>query len=225
VVLVVEQGYKVSEAARCLGIGDGLIRRWKRELGDEVSGARLGTDEREKLKRLRKENRLLRMEKEILKKSSQYFAKEEVKYRFIQEHAERWPVVHQCRLLGVQRNAYYDWEDRGPAKVNPPEELALQRRMKALFRVSRDSLGSRMLAKNFRKEGFTIVRDKALNLKVKQKRKYKVTTDSKHHLPVAENILNRQSWFWCTSNCADNSVTVLFSRMAARATFALKLAE
>ena len=76
VALVTDQGYKVSEAARSLGIGDGLIRRWKREFEDEASGARLGTDEREELKRLRKENRLLRMEKEILKKASQYFAKE-----------------------------------------------------------------------------------------------------------------------------------------------------
>ena len=76
VALVTDQGYKVSEAARSLGIGDGLIRRWKREFEDEASGARLGTDEREELKQLRKENRLLRMEKEILKKASQYFAKE-----------------------------------------------------------------------------------------------------------------------------------------------------
>jgi len=80
----------------------------------------------------------------------------------------------------------------------PPEELALRRRMKELFRASRDSLGSRTLAKNLRKEGFKIGRDKArrlmkvLHLKVKQKRKYKVTTDSKHHFPVAENVLNRQ---------------------------------
>ena len=76
VVLVTEQGYKPSEAARSLGIGANLIRRWKREFEEEASGVRLGTDEREELKRLRKENRMLRMEKEILKKASQYFAKE-----------------------------------------------------------------------------------------------------------------------------------------------------
>jgi transposase len=76
VALVTEQGYKPSEAARSLGIGDNLIRRWKREFEEEASGARLGTDEREELKRLRKENRLLRMEKGILKNASQYFAKE-----------------------------------------------------------------------------------------------------------------------------------------------------
>jgi len=70
--------------------------------------------------------------------------------------------------------------------------------MKELFRASRDSLGSRTLMENLREEGFKIGRDrtrrlmKVLNLKVKQKRKYKVTTDSKHHLPVAENVLKRQ---------------------------------
>ena len=76
VALVTEQGYKPSEAARSLDIGDNLIRRWKREFEEEATAARLGADEREELKRLRKENRMLRMEKEILKKASAYFAKE-----------------------------------------------------------------------------------------------------------------------------------------------------
>jgi transposase InsO family protein len=70
--------------------------------------------------------------------------------------------------------------------------------MKELFAASRGSLGSRMMVSNLRAEGFEIGRNrvrrlmKALNLKVKQKRKDKVTTDSKHRLPVAENVLNRQ---------------------------------
>jgi transposase len=76
VALVTEQGYKPSEAARSLGIGDNLVRRWKREFEEEASGVQLGADEREELKRLRKEVRMLRMEKEILKKASAYFAKE-----------------------------------------------------------------------------------------------------------------------------------------------------
>ena len=76
VALVTEQGYKPSEAARSLGIGDNLIRRWKREFEEEASSTGLDSGEREELKRLRKEVRLLRMEKEILKKASAYFAKE-----------------------------------------------------------------------------------------------------------------------------------------------------
>ena len=68
VALVTEQGYKPSEAARSLGIGDNRVRRWMREFEQAASGERLSSDEREELKRLRKENRLLRMEKDILKK-------------------------------------------------------------------------------------------------------------------------------------------------------------
>ena len=76
VALVTEQGYKISEASRSLDIGANLLGRWRRQFEEEASGLRLSVDEREELKRLRKENRMLRMEKEILKKASQYFAKE-----------------------------------------------------------------------------------------------------------------------------------------------------
>ena len=76
VALVTDQGYKVTEAARSLGINDNQLRRWKQEFEEQASGVQLNEDEREELKRLRKEVRNLRMEKEILKKASQYFAKE-----------------------------------------------------------------------------------------------------------------------------------------------------
>ena len=120
-----------------------------------------------------------------------------MKYGFIRDQANDYPVNLLCRLLSVQRSGYYDWRDR-PGKVIPAEELALRRRMKALFAASRDSLGSRTMAKNLRQEGFEIGRNKTrrlmkqLQLKVKQKRKYKVTTDSKHNFPVAKNVLNRE---------------------------------
>lgn len=120
-----------------------------------------------------------------------------MKYGFIREHAQHWPVVHLCRLLEVQRSAYYDWRDQ-PGKVISVQELAMRLRMKELFAASRSSLGSRTMMQNLRLEGFEIGRDrtrrlmKRLDLKVKQKRKYKVTTDSKHQLPVAQNVLNRE---------------------------------
>jgi len=76
VALVTEQGYKIAEAARSLDIGANLLGRWRRQLEEEARGTRLNADERDELRRLRRENRKLRMEKEILKKASQYFAKE-----------------------------------------------------------------------------------------------------------------------------------------------------
>jgi len=70
-----------------------------------------------------------------------------VKYGFIQQHEGDWPVVHLCRLLGVQRSAYYDWRDK-PNKVIPEEALLLRQKMKELFVKSRSSLGSRTMMNN-----------------------------------------------------------------------------
>lgn len=76
VALVTEQGYSVAEAARSLGVNANLLYKWKEQLEAQASGAALSMDEREELKKLRAENKRLRMEKEILKKASAFFAKE-----------------------------------------------------------------------------------------------------------------------------------------------------
>ena len=76
VALVREQGYSVPDAAKSLGINANLLYRWKEKLEEELEGKSLSIDERVELKKLRKENKTLRMEKEILKKASAFFARE-----------------------------------------------------------------------------------------------------------------------------------------------------
>jgi len=76
VALVTEQGYSVPKAAESLGINPNMLYKWKDKLEAESEGKTLQESEREELKRLRKENKELRMEKEILKKASAFFAKE-----------------------------------------------------------------------------------------------------------------------------------------------------
>lgn len=76
VSLVTEQGYSVAEAATALGVNPNLIYKWKEKLDAQVVGSILSTDERTELKLLRAENKRLKMEKEILKKASAFFAKE-----------------------------------------------------------------------------------------------------------------------------------------------------
>jgi len=75
VKLITEQGYKVSEASRNLDINASMLRRWQRELSPESDGS-IDADEKVELQRLRKENKTLRMEREILKKAAAFFAKE-----------------------------------------------------------------------------------------------------------------------------------------------------
>ncbi len=80
VKLVTEQGYNVSEAARNLGIHHSSLRRWKKQLETDGNLSFPGkghmTTEKDELYRLRKENKRLRMEREILKKATAFFAKE-----------------------------------------------------------------------------------------------------------------------------------------------------
>ena len=80
VKLVTEQGFNVSEAARNLGIHHSSLRRWKRQLESDGNQAFPGkgnlSADKDELNRLRKENKRLRMERDILKKATAFFAKE-----------------------------------------------------------------------------------------------------------------------------------------------------
>jgi transposase len=75
--LVRSSGKSQAEIARDLGISHNSLRLWiKQARVDEGSAPGLTTDEREELRRLRREVRVLREEREILKKAAAFFAKE-----------------------------------------------------------------------------------------------------------------------------------------------------
>ena len=76
VSLILDQGYSVAKAAESVGVKASLVYSWKDKIGSEKAALSLDSNEREELKRLRKENKELRLEKEILKKASAFFAKE-----------------------------------------------------------------------------------------------------------------------------------------------------
>ena len=78
--LITQQGYSVAEAAKNLGVNAGVLRRWKIEVERTGPVAFPGkghqTSEQAELHRLREENRRLRMERDILKKATVFFASE-----------------------------------------------------------------------------------------------------------------------------------------------------
>lgn len=68
----------LSELARDLGVSTGTLHNWlKQQHIDAGMRDGLTTDEREELRRLRKENKVLREEREVLRKATAFFAREE----------------------------------------------------------------------------------------------------------------------------------------------------
>jgi transposase len=79
VKLVNEQGYSIVEAARNLGVDDRTVRDWVEKFSKEVGLAPTGDGAlAEEVRRLRKENARLLMERDILKKAAAFFAKEQL---------------------------------------------------------------------------------------------------------------------------------------------------
>lgn len=80
VKLVTEQGYSYSAAAGSLGISHSMLRRWQQQMAEKGTEAFPGNGNmsgmEEELRKLREENRRLKMEREILKKATAFFAKE-----------------------------------------------------------------------------------------------------------------------------------------------------
>lgn len=75
VKLVREGGVPVARAATDLGIGESTLAKWIAASGSNGANAELVESERDELKRLRKENIQLRLERDILKKATAFFAK------------------------------------------------------------------------------------------------------------------------------------------------------
>lgn len=72
--LVEEHGIKISQVCKELGVSRAALDRWLNTYRT-VSSNSLSVDEKAELKRLRSENRTLKLEKELLKKATVYFAK------------------------------------------------------------------------------------------------------------------------------------------------------
>ncbi len=76
VKLIRGSGRTVGSVARELSLTETAVRNWVKQAEASGSADTLSTDEKVELRRLRKENQELRMEKEILRKATAFFAKE-----------------------------------------------------------------------------------------------------------------------------------------------------
>lgn len=120
-----------------------------------------------------------------------------MKYQAMEELRHQYPVPSMYRLLGVSASGYYAWRRRAPS-LRAQQEPRLEAEIQAAHRRTRETCGPERLQKDLAEHGVQVglhrirrLRKKP-RLRCKQKRKFKATTDSKHTLPVAPNLLGQR---------------------------------
>ena len=120
-----------------------------------------------------------------------------MKYAFIKEHRERWPIATICRVLRVARSGYYAWLVRKPsARQMRQEKLVV--RIRRVHAEHRGVYGSPRVHRVLKAQGERACRNTIATLMRREKIRPRTrrtfvpkTTDSRHENPIAPNRLER----------------------------------
>ncbi len=119
-----------------------------------------------------------------------------MKFGFIQAEKAQYPVALLCRVLGVSRAGYYAWEGREES-ARQKANAALAERIRQVHQQSRGNYGSPRVHAELKAQGEHVGRHRVARLmreeglRARRRRRFVHTTDSKHGLPVAPNVLAR----------------------------------
>lgn len=117
-------------------------------------------------------------------------------YQFIFDHRDQFSLRRLCEVLSVNRSAYYHWLGSTPGKW-AQENAELLKQIRIIHEQSRHTYGSPRITKELHKRGYSCSRARVARLMskngiyAKTKRKFKVTTQSKHTHAVSANWLNQ----------------------------------
>jgi putative transposase len=126
-----------------------------------------------------------------------------VKYAWIRRHEHHWPVTLQCTVLGVSASGYFEGKARDQAGRLARRggccvsDTALLAHIRASHAGSKGEYGWPRVWKELHRNGVRVGKERIRKLmklhgiKARGKRRFVVTTDSRHDLPIAPNLLAR----------------------------------
>ena len=120
-----------------------------------------------------------------------------MKYAWIHRHERSYPLNTMCSVLSVSASGYADWRTGSSAKqwLTTPQLEAIIRGIHTEFD---GAYGAPRITQEIKARGLPVSKERvrkvmqANGIRARHKRRYKATTNSAHHLPVAQNVLNRQ---------------------------------
>lgn len=120
-----------------------------------------------------------------------------MRYGFIRDHRREFRVWKMCEVLSVSKSGYYAWLNR-PESNRAREERILLSLIRMVYARHQKRYGSPRIADTLCDEGYRVKKSRIARImrdngiRARGKRKFRVTTNARHHLPVAENLLDRQ---------------------------------
>jgi putative transposase len=122
-----------------------------------------------------------------------------VKYALIRRNLRLWPIRVQCHVLGVSVAGYHEHKARRLtiARRRHLSDEALLVHIRGVFAAHRGAYGWPRIWRQLRGEGVRVGKPRVQQLmqqhgiRARGKRRFRVTTDSRHGLPIAPNLLNR----------------------------------
>lgn len=194
----------LKELAEKLKIDPSVLCRWRREYTKFGTGSfsgsgysRVHPDDKE-LFELEKKSRKSDLRLEILKNGTPYLFKGKLTvYEFIKDNENKYSITQMCKVLGICERIYFKWKKNGIPKKHVQVAL-LKEEITSIFLNSKKCYGRDKITIELNRRGFKIAPRQVSNymqllgLRSRAKRKFTVTTDSKHNYFIAPNILNQQ---------------------------------
>lgn len=138
-------------------------------------------------------------------------------YGFIERHRSAHAVGRMCRVLGVTRSGYHAWRGRG-LSPRARRDAELLGKIRESHRLSKGRYGSPNIHEDLRARGERTGRKRVARLmreagiRSKVVKRFKATTQSKHSLPVADNLLQRDFTAVAPNRAWVSDITYLWTR-------------
>jgi putative transposase len=120
-----------------------------------------------------------------------------VKYAWIYAQTRRWPMGMLCKTLGVSESGFKAWRAGGKPRVKCLSDQQLLTLLRAIHQQYRGAYGSPRMYRELRERGYRVGKERVERLmrehgiRARHKRRWKATTDAKHGLPVAADLIAR----------------------------------
>ncbi|AWJ88121.1 IS3 family transposase (plasmid) [Azospirillum sp. TSH58] len=211
VALLDGSGRPLEHVARELGLQPSVLRNWRRAAQGQPPRSRSGApavpgaatpatpdEQAAEIARLRRELERARQERDILKKANQHLlGSAEMRFRFVEDHRDEFPVRLMCTVLGVSASGYYAWRGR-PESDRAAANRQLLAEVRRVHGRHQGRYGSPRVHAALRAEGVAAGRGRVARLMRRHgirgaaaRRFRPATTDSRHGLPVAPDLLGQ----------------------------------